>query len=332
VTLHQLTLDSELRAFGGLLIDGSTVAIISGGNGILAGSVEISGGAVTIATGADCDGISAQGGDVVISGGALAVEIVKMFGIYAGNSVTLSGGSGTAQTSGDGLPAVMSCRAPVALSGGVIVTGWDGGDYTIAAEAAGFHYEGWDIDYHSFADADDLDTPLMNIRFEPHPHDFGDPWESDATNHWHECSCGKKSDIAAHTPGDWIVDLAATVMTDGSRHKECTTCGYVTVTKTIPATGAPVVTGRKNVKLAYLGAKELGGSVTGEGLTWSSGNTKSVTVDQTGKTTSVRGFCKTGSATIKVQNDAGYVEFKVKVRPTFVQWLMIVFLFGWIWY
>jgi Fe-S cluster assembly iron-binding protein IscA len=70
-----------------------------------------------------------------------------------------------------------------------------------------------------------------------HTHDYGTEWKSNAAQHWHECSCGDKTDVADHTAGDWIVDQAATATTDGSRHKECTVCGYVTETETIPATG-----------------------------------------------------------------------------------------------
>ncbi|MCL1951447.1 MAG: hypothetical protein FWF60_01325 [Oscillospiraceae bacterium] len=42
---------------------------------------------------------------------------------------------------------------------------------------------------------------------------------------------------AAHTPGDWTVDTAATATTAGSKHKECTACKAVTETQVIPATG-----------------------------------------------------------------------------------------------
>ena len=32
-------------------------------------------------------------------------------------------------------------------------------------------------------------------------HTYGTEWKSDATNHWHECSCGAKADSAAHNGG-----------------------------------------------------------------------------------------------------------------------------------
>ena len=70
-----------------------------------------------------------------------------------------------------------------------------------------------------------------------HTHSYGSEWKNDADNHWHECSCGDKKDTAAHTAGEWIIDTPASATTDGSKHKECTVCGYTMATETIPATG-----------------------------------------------------------------------------------------------
>ena len=70
-----------------------------------------------------------------------------------------------------------------------------------------------------------------------HTHSYGSDWKYDADNHWHECSCGDKADKAAHTAGEWIIDTPATATTSGSKHKECTVCGYTMTVETIPATG-----------------------------------------------------------------------------------------------
>lgn len=71
-----------------------------------------------------------------------------------------------------------------------------------------------------------------------HTHTYGTEWKSDAYKHWHECSCGAKSEEAAHTASDWITDTVATATTDGTKHKECTVCKRVLETGTIPATGS----------------------------------------------------------------------------------------------
>ena len=69
-----------------------------------------------------------------------------------------------------------------------------------------------------------------------HTHSYGSEWKYDADNHWHECSCGDKADKAAHD-FKWVVDKEATATQKGSKHKECTVCGYTMATETIPATG-----------------------------------------------------------------------------------------------
>ena len=71
-----------------------------------------------------------------------------------------------------------------------------------------------------------------------HTHSYGTEWKYDDTNHWHECECGDKADVAAHSASEWIVDTAATETAEGAKHKECTVCKKVLETATIPATGS----------------------------------------------------------------------------------------------
>ena len=68
-------------------------------------------------------------------------------------------------------------------------------------------------------------------------HSFGTEYQSDETEHWHECTaCGEKADVAEHTFGEWTVTKEATATEDGSRERTCSVCGHVE-TETIPATG-----------------------------------------------------------------------------------------------
>ena len=71
-----------------------------------------------------------------------------------------------------------------------------------------------------------------------HTHSYGTDWKYDDTNHWHECECGDKADVAAHSASEWIVDTAATETAEGAKHKECTVCKKVLETATFPATGS----------------------------------------------------------------------------------------------
>lgn len=71
-----------------------------------------------------------------------------------------------------------------------------------------------------------------------HTHSYGTEWKYDDTDHWNECECGDKANIAAHNASEWIVDTAATETADGTKHKECTVCKKVLETAPIPATGS----------------------------------------------------------------------------------------------
>ena len=73
-------------------------------------------------------------------------------------------------------------------------------------------------------------------KIDSHNHDYGTEWKYDSTNHWHECEDGEKADITAHN-FKWIVDKEATTAEKGSKHEECTVCGYKKTAVDIPAIG-----------------------------------------------------------------------------------------------
>lgn len=58
-----------------------------------------------------------------------------------------------------------------------------------------------------------------------HTHVYGDEWKLDDENHWKECPCGDKINVAAHN-FKWVVDKEATAAEKGSKHEECEVCGY----------------------------------------------------------------------------------------------------------
>lgn len=102
---------------------------------------------------------------------------------------------------------------------------------------------GQEVNYTRIGDENDtqsfwVETELTMIpTADSHTHSYGTAWKSDATNHWHECACGDKSDVAAHS-FKWIVDKKATAAEKGSKHEECTVCGYKKAAVEIPATGS----------------------------------------------------------------------------------------------
>ena len=73
-------------------------------------------------------------------------------------------------------------------------------------------------------------------KIDSHNHNYGTEWKYDSTNHWHECEDGEKADITAHN-FKWIIDKEATTAEKGSKHEECTVCGYKKTAVDIPAIG-----------------------------------------------------------------------------------------------
>jgi hypothetical protein len=64
-----------------------------------------------------------------------------------------------------------------------------------------------------------------NSNTNTHTHEFGLVWKNNELQHWHECSCGEKADIANHIY-DWIeTDVGLETLT-------CTVCGAIDGTRT----------------------------------------------------------------------------------------------------
>ncbi len=82
-------------------------------------------------------------------------------------------------------------------------------------------------------------TVIVTYKSIPHIHNHGTAWKSDADNHWHECPCGDRKDTAAHS-FKWVIDKEPTATRKGSKHEECTVCGYKKAAVAIPAKGSAV--------------------------------------------------------------------------------------------
>ena len=92
-----------------------------------------------------------------------------------------------------------------------------------------------------------------------HTHSYGTAWKCDGTNHWHECACGDKADTAAHT-FKWVTDKEATATEKGSKHEECSVCGYKKATVEIPATGSGSGSASQPTKPGSTGSPQTGDS------------------------------------------------------------------------
>lgn len=125
-------------------------------------------------------------------------------------------------TKGDGSVAYTSNKANVATvdeNGKVTIVG--AGTATITATAA---------ETPSYKEAS------ASYELTVTPHEFSEDWEPGADGHWHKCTvdgCDVKSDFAEHK-FQWVVDKEATTTEKGSKHKECTVCGYKEAAVEIP--------------------------------------------------------------------------------------------------
>ena len=73
-------------------------------------------------------------------------------------------------------------------------------------------------------------------------HNFKTEWSSNGEKHWHECSlCGEKKEESSHS-FEWKIDKAATATEAGSKHEECTVCGFKKDAVTIEPTGTTTTT------------------------------------------------------------------------------------------
>ena len=62
-------------------------------------------------------------------------------------------------------------------------------------------------------------------------------WHSDADNHWNTCECGEKLNLSGHS-FTWVIDKKATAEEKGSKHEQCTVCGYAKAAVDISVEGA----------------------------------------------------------------------------------------------
>ena len=104
------------------------------------------------------------------------------------------------------------------------VTGVPAGAYTLPANGftapAGKQFKGWSTDASGAVIAGTTynvtgDVTLYAIwEDKPHTHTYNTTWSTDETNHWHECTCGDKKDVAAHV--------------DANNDHNCDVCGRKT--------------------------------------------------------------------------------------------------------
>lgn len=165
---------------------------------------------------------------------------------------------------------------------------------------------------------DGTETPPEEPAPEVHEHNWSADWASDENNHWHECGTqgcpvsdnSQKDGYAEHTYGNWVTDQSASAYQSGTKHRDCTVCGYQQ-SGTIPATGGSS-SGSGSGSSGGSSWSPGGGSWSSGGNYWnpgsssssSSNNSSSSSTNDTDKTDND----KTDSSSNETDNNAGAVD------------------------
>lgn len=156
------------------------------------------------------------------------------------------------------------------------------------------------------------------------------------------CHDSYKADVTkatGHKDGEWKVTKPASYTEDGVKTLYCANCGKVLKTEAIAKLSGKITSVKvDNLTMNYKDTKTLSPTVKVDGkvkytVTYSSSNTKVAKVDANGKVTATgRGSAK---ITCTATDEYGYsvsAVSNVKVDYTTSQWLIVILLFGWIWY
>lgn len=132
-------------------------------------------------------------------------------------------------------------------------------------------------------------------------------------------------DPAAHSFGDWVVTTKPTASAFGVETRTCTRCQATETRQAAKLQSAPEISGPATVP--YLGKIQLQAD---QSVLWGGGS-DAVKVHPDGTVESLKAFNKTSSVQVSATGNGKTTYYTVKVSPSFGQWMMIIFLFGWIW-
>ena len=156
-------------------------------------------------------------------------------------------------------------------------------------------------------------------------HNYG-AWTDTGDKHERVCSRDGKKETADHSYGAWTVTKPANEQEEGEQTRTCTVCGHQNTEK-IPKKNSELTLNKYVVTLNYKDSDTLTAS---EPVTWRSSDEKVVRVTDNGDIVTVgRG---TATITATSVNSGKTAQCTVTVNYTVWQWLIIILLFGWIWY
>lgn len=204
------------------------------------------------------------------------------------NSVELAVTGGTFKSINGGTNTVYSEDLSGFISGGTFSTR-PSADYVTPLYVVNENADGtWTVAMHGHAAADDA------------------AWHTDAASHWHTCGtdgCTEIVDKASHS-FKWVIDKLPTAEAEGSRHQECTVCGY---------DSAPESTGKLPAQATDETAGTTGGA-TAQGAELDVAQTNSLAqqaneVSQAIQEATVSGgSASLGGVTVDIEGNQGFVD------------------------
>ncbi len=140
-----------------------------------------------------------------------------------------------------------------------------------------------------------------------------------------------------HQPGEAVVERAPTYDTPGLSKQYCTVCGEVVTAQELAklVRSQDCALSADTLKLNYRSSYRLTATLSPEdaaekGVQWSSSDESVVRVDENGNLYAAgRG---TAVITCRAADGGAEASCTVSVGYSFGQWLIVIFLFGWIWY
>lgn len=157
------------------------------------------------------------------------------------------------------------------------------------------------------------------------------------------CHCGESYvgdyvGSTGHTPGEWTVTVPATSVSNGTKVLTCADCPTVLETHSIPKFGSVSAVVIDDFSMQYKTTSALVPAIVADSgveytVTYSSSDPSVASVDENGNVNA----SGTGSAeiTCTVTDENGNVvtdTATVEVKYVWWQWIIIILLFGWIWY
>ena len=132
-----------------------------------------------------------------------------------------------------------------------------------------------------------------------------------------------------HEPGEWVTIKEPTYFESGSKGRYCLKCGELVEEEEIAR-----LKYQTSVGVMYKSSEDLAAMLP-EGhpdtdITWSSSDESIASIDEDGNLSCVG----RGSAVITCSTADGFAfaEYTINVTYTFWQWVILILLFGWIWY